>query len=159
MKFVWFGCCFWHNFIELYHQRQNFEIFSTHFILNLFCFDCCRFVSQEYSKPRWERSASKWDANKVTQPHKRLKMKREWDKGNERQGNLMGLWQSSCLIWNHLRFHGWGVVSWASGSGPQMDYSKSNHNTWIWDAFCASECSFLFCHILCLSISICLSSF
>lgn len=56
----------------------------------------------------------------------------------------MGLWQPSCLIWKHLRFHGWGVVSSASGSGPQMDYSKSNHNTWIWDAFRARECSLLF---------------
>lgn len=26
-------------------------------------------------------------------------------------------------------FHGWGVMSSASGSGPQMDYRKSNHNT------------------------------
>lgn len=85
-----------------------------------------------------------WDANKVTQPHKRLKMKRDGDKGKERQGNLMGLWQPYCLIWKRLRFHGWGVVSSASGSGPQMDYSKSNHNTWIWDAFGARECSLLF---------------
>lgn len=30
-------------------------------------------------------------------------------------------------------------MSSASGSGPQMDYSKSNHNTWIWDAVRARE--------------------
>lgn len=71
-------------------------------------------------------------------------MKREGDKGKERQGNHIGLKQPSCLIWKHLRFHDWGVVSSASGSGPQMDYSKSNHNTWIWDAFHARECAVLF---------------
>lgn len=71
-------------------------------------------------------------------------MKREGDKGKERQGILLGLWQPSCLIWKHLTFHGWGVVSSATGSGPQMDYSKSNRNTWIWDAFRARECALLF---------------
>lgn len=142
MKFVWFVCCFWHHFIkcitrEIYTQFILFSIY--------FCFECCLFVSQEHNRPRWERSISKWDANKVThKPHKRLKMKREGDKGKERQGNLMGRWQPSCLIWKRLRFHGWGVVGSASGSGTQMDYSKSNHNTWIWDACRARERFLLF---------------
>ena len=156
MKFVWFVCYFLTPFYKIVSPESKFWN-----ILNLFYSQFTLFwlfVSQEPSKPRWERCTSKWDANKVTQPHKRLKMKREGDKGNERQGNLMGLWQPSCPIWKHLRFRGWGVVSSASGSGPQMDYSKSNHNTWIWDASCQGM-QLAFCHILCLSIIIiCLSS-
>lgn len=142
------------SFFEL--EQSSLTLFSSFCIANTFwnisylfysrfiCFHCCPFVPQEHSKPRWERSASMHDANKVTQTHKWLQMKREGDKGNKGQGSLRGLWQPSCPIWNHLWFHSWGVMSCASGSGPQMDYSRSNHNIWIWDAFCASECSFLF---------------
>lgn len=73
----------WH----IFYLRQNVKCSQKKFSI-YFCSDCFLFVSQEYNTPRWERSISKWNANKVTQNHKRLKMKREGDKGKRGRGVL-----------------------------------------------------------------------
>lgn len=107
--------CFWH--LSFKKQKMKKKSVTTVEILNffpplqfiLFSTVVCLFHRSIRSRDERDARASgmqiRWH-----EPHERLKMKREWDKGEERQGNLRGLWQSSCLMRNHLRFLGWGVV-------------------------------------------------
>lgn len=62
-------------------------------------------------------------------------MKRESEKWNKRKENLLGLWLSSSLLQNHLRFHRLCVMSCVFGKGmdepeKQSQYVKRGYQ-WI----------------------------
>lgn len=179
VKFVWFVCRFWHPLYLLIlfkfyrHGLDSNSLPPNHlqlfplFLLSIFTFDCCLFCFSWWEHPKSQdekRSARKWDANQVTQPRERLKMKRERrQRGDEAVAarEIFGD-DDSHPAWRESVFKIRRLGRRAAGSGSQMDYSGSNHHTKNGRLSSAADAAtpsfrffvFFFGHDSCLSISV-----